>query len=514
MRKSLWLPNQKPLGPVELDWDNWLLKKINPVGIYVFQDDVPVNLVTGIPAVAHLTPTPVIDRDGGRAVYSPADGTYGGTTASFWDTKIKADNSFRFLATWQRYYATPIVDQFYNGIHDGTRRFYLNPIGTATNNLYFSWGNTAYSPAATRTAPMAGQREMLAMSVNLSGNIQGYINGAAFGAASSAASFDGTTTRNFYIGKRTNNSSTEDGSTGVGGANSTDLVIIGRGDLNAAEVAELYRNPYQILKPKKASLIVFTEGGGGEVNATSSSSQIQTNTTNISLNSSFAVSTNQVQNTTSSLERIVSCTNSSSQVQISTSTLVLGSSISSSQVQSSSINTILETTSNSASSQIQNSTSSFAVATSCTSTSSQVQSNTSVLDASGIVSCSVTSNQVQISTIATSLSASCTISSKQVQTANIITPIGIVVTNRGGKSKKKKIPRWLKNLIEDLEEDGKEKVVKEVKIEVLEKAIEELPYFDLDTKSIYLTLDVINKEIIRKKKKRKKQNEEILLLFL
>ncbi len=261
LRKSLWLPNQKPIAPVDLDWDNWLLKRISPVGVYIYQDDAMVNLVTGIPAIARNAPPTVIDRDGGRSTYS---GTYpdNSSVAPHWDTGIKGDNSMRFVAAWHRYRETPAANNYFNGSHDLTNRFYVNPTSASLTQPLFSWGNTAYTPTLTRSAPANNVREMLAMSVSLSGNIQGYINGAAYGAASAAATFSVPSTRTFYIGKRTYAFATGT-ATAVGTANTTDLVIIGRGTLSNSEVAELYRNPYQILKPRTRRVWVPVTSSSG-----------------------------------------------------------------------------------------------------------------------------------------------------------------------------------------------------------------------------------------------------------
>lgn len=87
----------------------------------------------------------------------------------------------------------------------------------------------------------------------------------------------------------------------------------------------------------------------------------------------------------------------------------------------------------------------------------------------------------------------------------------------GGKRKKRKQPSWLVKLLRDLDEDWVTQFVGRVKeqpIDKIDKVIEELPYFDLDTKSIYLAIELIKRIQEKKKKDKKKKEEELLILFM
>ncbi len=268
LRKKLWLPNQKPNYPVELNWSNPILRAIDPIGVYVFIDGVPVNLVTGVPARPNSTtgvapPGRVFDPLDGQSMYS--DSGTAGNTARFWNTGYFADSTYRFIAVLERLYSTPGIDTGYtNGSHDGTRRFYVSPIGSTTAKQYFGWGGAAYD-IGSRTAPVAGQRDLLAMSVTPDNKIHAYLNGTLLG-VSAAQTFTGTSTRNIYIGKRTGNfHPTEDNYAIAGPAVGISLFVFGKGAPDDYMMAQLYANPWQILKPKGNQIIVDYAASSGTV---------------------------------------------------------------------------------------------------------------------------------------------------------------------------------------------------------------------------------------------------------
>lgn len=93
----------------------------------------------------------------------------------------------------------------------------------------------------------------------------------------------------------------------------------------------------------------------------------------------------------------------------------------------------------------------------------------------------------------------------------------LITVQRGGKSRRK-VPEWLRRLLEQFDEDwaqplAKELAKKEVPLEKVDKLLLDLPYFDLDTKQIYLALVLIEDVREKKRLKRLKEDEEILLLL-
>lgn len=280
---SLLLPHSRTRQPgqqARLDWANRLLQKIQPVGVYVFMDGVPVNLVTGKSAVAYGAPQVVIDPSGGRALYSQASS--GG--AHYWNTGLFPDNTYRFLACWERPLSAFVSDgNWTNGSHDGTRRFYVAPAYTDSTKPIFGWGSAIPTSTVARTYPQ-GVREMLAMQVDSANTIYGYVDGKQV-VSSAGATWTGTSTRNIYIGKRTLNSSTENGSIAVGPNVNIDLYIFGRGNLTASEMLRLYENPWQIFRPMPRKIWVSVPGGAAVLdgNATAQSTVSASLTTSIQI---------------------------------------------------------------------------------------------------------------------------------------------------------------------------------------------------------------------------------------
>lgn len=246
----------QPLSLRRLDWGNPILRAINPIAVYAPIGNRMHEFVRGGAATSFYGTNDLLQPD-----VRPLGGMVGGYTGvcsaatlnGHWETGLFADSvNYRFLFTLVTSTSTIAAASYSAGIHDGTARFYMGLSYSIPGNLNMGWGSVA--PAFGRKSPVVvGVPEALAFDVG-STQLTGYQNGIGLG--STAASWPGgPTTRNFYIGKRTNNTGSDaTHNVDIGSSNLTHLVIIGSNVISAWMHKSLADNPWQIFASDNAPI--------------------------------------------------------------------------------------------------------------------------------------------------------------------------------------------------------------------------------------------------------------------
>ena len=237
LRKSLWLPNQKPIGPVELDWDSpltsGLVSAILPEPGRIFE-----SLLGGV-----LTKTGNFVRETLPTGFAPA----GGTGASLSSPVVTTSGGAPFSVFFKITPRTLAAQKGIFSLADNPVSDYPTLLIQANNAdllVLFAGNyriNIVGALVVSKTIGVAFTHD------GTTGRL--YVNGLLVGSYASGLS---TGAPNFYYGS---------GYNGQFAANYHELYQWKR-VLDATEVAELYRNPYQILKPRTRRVWVPVITGG------------------------------------------------------------------------------------------------------------------------------------------------------------------------------------------------------------------------------------------------------------
>lgn len=281
---SLILPSRRiaqPQGPVSLDWSNPLVRAINPVTVHCPSMGLLYNAAQRRMQGSPLNSPATIVVPEGKGLYSPASGVDDGKLIK---TGIYPDSSYTFFATFCLFPSgLGGIPGYTNGLHDGTRRFYVSSSNDTNNDsAYAGWGSNIL--AAPIGVIPAGGSNMVAMSRGVDGVLSMYVDGV-FRTSGASAWTGGTSPRQIFLGKRTLNDANDNDRCQGGPETVVTLAIIGKGSLDAGAVKALYKNPWQIFKPA-SNRIYFDMGaaGGG------ASSSISTATASATFSGSAKVS--------------------------------------------------------------------------------------------------------------------------------------------------------------------------------------------------------------------------------
>lgn len=266
---------QQPHLNVGLDWDNPLLRAIDPVGVWspigpgVTRDDgisyyeaanpimnhvdgkllTPSNatsmFASGVSPVGSVTPLlPGYEKwAGGHTIHTSASGNN-----QFFDSGLVPDSSWRFML-WVEVISTYSEGENYaHGVHDGTRRFYASLNGNPSTAPFCAWGSNVFYPPAV-FYPQPGEVHVMAMVVDRSNALRAFLDERLLGTIASVSWSGGASTRTFYVGRRTRNQASGVGIQD-GAAHGTLLLIAGKGVPSDEQIIELQRNPWQIFQPR------------------------------------------------------------------------------------------------------------------------------------------------------------------------------------------------------------------------------------------------------------------------
>lgn len=252
LRPQRWM--QQPQLPVSLNWAHPLVAAIQPVYVYLPSAGFFYNAVTRSNQGSFQNSPTRINTPVGVGLNSPTylTGMSTGTAGHFIKTGFYPDSTCRFLSI-----LTCMTDTVANGTtpgythggtHDGTRRFYVSTYSDfGVFQRIAGWGGGYI--AVTGTLLPVGTMSHMTLVRPLTGDAPLYENGRALHAITNPTWTGGASSRQLYLGKRTANTATENGSCSAGTGNAVVLAVVGRGAPDSSTVREFVRCPWQIFNP-------------------------------------------------------------------------------------------------------------------------------------------------------------------------------------------------------------------------------------------------------------------------
>ena len=258
MSNAAW--KRQPSGRLRPNWNSAVLNAIQPMALFV-PSGVPGDPFSGntiIDLMETYSVEPFLDANiragtpGIGAWTESKNNVLDDESVSCWRSNLFPSAEINSFFNYYQLLNNVSASAYYvNGSHSGqnARRLFAGAGGSAGNDrVIYGYGETFFNTAAGSIVPgLAGETHLTGLSTSPT-VFYGYYDGRLLG-SSSFAWTGGTSARSLFLGSRAFNKGINDFSVLATPSNLMLWTVVGRGYLDAAGVADLYANPWQLLDP-------------------------------------------------------------------------------------------------------------------------------------------------------------------------------------------------------------------------------------------------------------------------